>query len=186
VPANQPPEQQTDPAPEPAGDNLEEGKGSMPPDDTQGSGTGQPQPLATTRQLMEAELAAERRRSAVLLARDTARRILAEALNDGWVPPLTQIRITESLMRDLPMTEANLLDEAELVKRAGRELAQAEREIAEAMSAAGVGKPRDLGFSESGIGGGLGAAELDRRLEDAFTGLGLPASTAKIAAKGRD
>lgn len=183
----------TDPSPEPQADAaapapLEESKEDPMTTPTGAAETASPPPappaLPTARSLIEAELTNERRATAMLRARDEARPILAEALADGWIPPATQRRITETLMRDLPLTEANTLDKAELIKVASQELAQAEHEIAEALTAAGVGRPRDLGFTEASVGG-LGTTELDGRLENAFAGLGLNESTAKLAAKGR-
>lgn len=164
---------------------TEESKEDPMPETEGAADTATPPTLPTARRLIEAELAQERRNTAVLRARDEARPLLSEALTDGWVPPATVRRITEALMRDLPLTEANTLDRVELIKRASQDLAQAEHEIAEAMTAAGVGRPRDLGFTEASTSG-LGAGELDSRLESAFAGLGLNESTAKLAAKGRD
>jgi hypothetical protein len=57
------------------------------------------------------------------------------------------------------------------------------------MQAAGVGRPRDLGQGGGAYASGqpgLGAAEVERRLEEAFLGLGNSSSVAKAAAKGRD
>lgn len=150
----------------------------------QGAG-GTAAPLTSVRQIIDAELAESRKELATVRARENARRILGEALRDQWVPPATVTRITEHLMHDLPLTAANVLDEAELIKRATRELGLAEQELTEALQAAGMGRPRDLGYSSDSQIGGLAAPELDRRLEEAFTGLGLNESTAKIAAKGR-
>jgi len=61
----------------------------------------------------------------------------------------------------------------------------AEQELAEALQAAGMGRPRDLGYQSTSQIGGLGGAELDRRLEESFKDLGLNESTAKLAARGR-
>lgn len=141
----------------------------------------------TARQLMERELAEARRERDAVKAREHARRVLAEALNDAWIPPATVTRITESLLERLPIT-SGALDETELVKMAGREAERAEREMAEALEAAGMGRPRDLGFgTDAGNQAmGLGQAELDRRLTESFKGLGLTDKQAALAARGRD
>jgi hypothetical protein len=141
----------------------------------------------TARHLMERELAEARRERDIVKARESARRVLAEALNDAWIPPATVTRITESLLERLPVKDG-VLDETELVKMAGREAERAEREMAEALEAAGMGRPRDLGFGADGGNQamGLGQAELNKRLEESFKGLGLTDKQAALAAKGRD
>ena len=79
-------------------------------------------------------------------------------------------------------------DETRLTKMAQTELAARERELAEAMQASGVGRPRDLGSGGSygPSQPGMAAAEADRRLEEAFVALGNSSAVAKTAAKGRD
>jgi hypothetical protein len=142
----------------------------------------------SARQVIEAEVAQMRQQMAQMQARETARSILAAALSDGWIPPATVTRITESLMVRLPMA-AGALDEAELTKQAGRELARAEQEIAEAMQAAGVGRPRDLGQGGSSYGAGhlgLDQEAFEKSMEASFISQGLTPAQAKIAARGRD
>lgn len=202
-PAPPDPEPPTDPAPPPAE------PAAPPPEDHEPTGPGQPEPAPTqegqempednpgapppaspgsARQVIEAEVAQMRAKMALMEARETARAVLHAALSDGWIPPATITRITQSLMTRLPLT-GGVLDEAELTKMAGRELALAETEIAEAMQAAGVGRPRDLGQgggSYTTSMPGLGTAEVERRLEEAFMALGNSEKIAKVAAKGRD
>jgi hypothetical protein len=180
----------TDPAAPDAADPAAQAAETTPPASqeetmTENQGAGGAAPLSSVRQIIDAELSESRRELAVVRARENARRILGEALRDQWVPPATVTRITEHLMASLPLTDKNELDETELVKRATRELGLAEQELAEALTAAGMGRPRDLGYQSTSQIGGLGGAELDRRLEESFKDLGLPESTAKIAAKGR-
>jgi hypothetical protein len=125
---------------------------------------------------------------ALMEARETARRVLAVTLSDGWIQPATVARITEALMDRLPLANG-VLDEAELTKMAGRELTRAETEAAEVLTAAGMGRVRDLGSGGGGYGPGqpgLAAAETERRLEEAFRALGNSPVVAKTAAKGRD
>lgn len=189
-----------DPAPDPSNDATTENADPAPEDSTTGEPVDNPEePIvadqSTTeatgpvRTVIEQQLAQERAETARIRAREQARRVLGEALRDDWVPPATVSRITESLMERLPMADGQL-NEAELVKMAGQELAQAEREIAEALQAGGMGRPRDLGSSSdggyAGRAGGLGGAELDKRLEESFKGLGLTETQAAVAAKGRD
>ncbi|WP_166345090.1 hypothetical protein [Phytoactinopolyspora limicola] len=152
--------------------------------DTPGAGTAPPS-LPTVRQATEAELAETRRELAQTRARERARIILGESLRDQWVPPSTVTRITESLLAALPLTQEMKLDEAELSKRVVRELSQAEAEIAEALGAAGLGRPRDLGHISDPTLGGLGQDQIDARLEESFRSLGLSESATKTAVKGR-
>lgn len=142
----------------------------------------------TARQVIEAEVANLRRQMATMQARERAREILSTALSDGWIQPATVARITESCMARLPMTSTGDLDETALTAMAGRELQSAEREAAEVLSAAGMGRVRDLGSGDSfGTARvGIAEAEVNRRLEAAFSQLGNEDKVAKAAAKGRD
>ena len=185
--AGDPPERSSDvPADQAAPDTTpSEGDAEMADDTTAGATEAARSP-GNARQLMERELAEARRERDLVKAREQARRVLAEALGDAWIPPATVTRITESLLERLPI-DKGVLDETELVKMAGREIERAEREAAEILEAAGMGRPRDLGFGgDTGSQAtGLGQAELDKRLETAFADLGLSESVAKRAAKGR-
>jgi len=155
---------------------------------TDNPGVQAPTSPGSARQVIEAELAQMRTQMSQMAARETARSILAAALSDGWIPPATVTRITESLLVQLPVTNG-VLDEAELTKRVGLELRQAELEFAEALQASGRGLVKDLGqagSTYSGRPGGLGVAEAESRLEKAFRTLGNSDKVAKVAAKGRD
>ena len=155
---------------------------------TDNPGVQAPTSPGSARQVIEAELAQMRTQMSQMAARETARSILAAALSDGWIPPATVTRITESLLVQLPVTNG-VLDEAELTKRVGLELRQAELEFAEALQASGRGLVKDLGqagSTYSGRPGGLGVAEAESRLEKAFRTLGNSEKVAKVAAKGRD
>ena len=143
----------------------------------------------TARQVIEAEVAEMRREMAMMRAREAARVVLKQALADDWIPPAAVANITESLMDRLPLLASGQLDESELTKMAGRELARREQEIAEAATAAGWGRVRDLGSGGGSYGSGpagLGVAEVEGRLEKAFLALDNNEKVAKIAAKGRD
>jgi hypothetical protein len=194
-PAEPPAEPATDPPstdePAPAGEPEPPGTEPAGPASTEENevqpdnpGASAPTSPGSARQVIEAEVAQMRQQMAQMAARETARSILAGALSDGWIPPATVTRITESQMANLPMLNG-ALDEAELTKRAQRELARAELEIAEALQAAGRGQVRDLGSYSSGQSG-LGVAEVERRLEESFKALGNSDKVAKVAAKGRD
>ena len=198
-PAAEPPaEPATDPPPTdepaPAGEPDPPGTEPAGPASTEESrmtdnpGVQAPTSPGSARQVIEAELAQMRTQMSQMAARETARSILAAALSDGWIPPATVTRITESLLVQLPVTNG-VLDEAELTKRVGLELRQAELEFAEALQASGRGLVKDLGqagSTYSGRPGGLGVAEAESRLEKAFRTLGNSDKVAKVAAKGRD
>lgn len=160
-------------------------------EEVQPDNPGAPTPTTpgSARQVIEAEVAEMRREVALMRAERTARSVLTAALSDGWIPPTSVANITESLMRRLPLLADGQLDEAELTKMAARELAAREQELAEGMQAAGVGRPRDLGQGGGAYTSGqlgLGAAEVERRLEESFLSLGNSSAVAKAAAKGRD
>lgn len=150
---------------------------------TESQGGAAPTP-GTTRALVEAELAEARRERDRAIARETARAIIPQALKDAYIPPSTAIRITESVMSNLPVKNGHL-DEAALYKEVARQVEQSEREMAEALQAAGIGSPRDLG-SPAAQGYGVDGAELDNRLTGALTRLGgMSESAVKRAVQGR-
>jgi hypothetical protein len=139
----------------------------------------------TTRALVAAELAEARRERDLAVARETARALIPRALVDAYIPPSTAIRITESVMAQLPMKDGHL-DEAALYKEVARQVEQGEREMAEALQAAGVGSPRDLGSGSPATQGyGVDSSEMDDRLGKAFSGLGMTESAVKHAVQGR-
>jgi hypothetical protein len=150
---------------------------------TESASAGAPTP-GTTRALVEAELAEARRERDLAVARETARALIPQALKDAYIPPSTAIRITESVMAQLPLKDGHL-DESALYKEVARQVEQSEREMAEALQAAGVGSPRDLG-SPASQGYGVDNAELDERLSRAFTSLGgMTESAVQRAVQGR-
>jgi hypothetical protein len=139
----------------------------------------------TTRALVQAELAEARRERDLAVARESARALIPRALTDAWITPSTGIRITESVMSNLPLKDGRL-DEASLVKEVARQVEQAEREMAEALQAAGIGSPRDLGAgSVAAQGYGIDRSEMDDRLGRALSGLGLSEAATKRAVEGR-
>ena len=142
------------------------------------------QPLTTSRQVIQRELEQERNARALVEARERARDVISGVLNEAWVGPSVNRRITESLLADLPMTENRQLDEQRLVERAERERDQAEHEASEIMSAAGVGATRDLSFhaSESAA---FTPEVYENKLAESFRRLGMNESAAKLAAQGR-
>lgn len=152
---------------------------------TESQGGAAPTP-GTTRALVEAELAEARRERDFAVAQNMARAIIPRALVDAYIPPAAGLRITESVMANLPMKGGHL-DEAALYKEIARQVEQSEREMAEALQAAGVGSPRDLGAgSPAAAGYGVDNSELDNRLSAAFTNLGgLSESAVKRAVQGR-
>jgi hypothetical protein len=150
---------------------------------TESQGGAAPTP-GTTRALVEAELAEARRERDRAIARETARALIPQALKDAYIPPSTAIRITESVMSNLPL-KGGALDEVALFKEVSRQVEQSEREMAEALQAAGVGSPRDLG-SPAAQGYGVDGGELDDRLSGALTRLGgMSEAAVTRAVKGR-
>lgn len=187
-PAGDPPDE-----PAPAGDPDPPGTDPAGPTSTEettmSDPPGQQTPTpGTARQVIEAEVAEMRREMAMMRAREAGRQVLKQALSDDWIPPSAVANITESLMDRLPLLANGQLDETELTKMASAELARREQEIAEAASAAGWGRVRDLGSGGGSYGSGpaLGVAEVEGRLEKAFLALDNSSAVAKIAAKGRD
>jgi hypothetical protein len=139
----------------------------------------------TTRALVQAELAEARRERDLAVARESARALIPRALTDAWITPSTAIRITESVMSNLPMRDGHL-DEASLSKEVARQVEQAELEMAEALQAAGIGSPRDLGAGSPATQGyGVDKSELNTRLGRALSGLGLSEAATKTAVEGR-
>jgi hypothetical protein len=163
-----------------AGTKTEPSKEGADMSDSQGGAAPTP---GTTRALVEAELAEARRERDLAVARESARALIPRALVDAYIPPSTAIRITESVMAGLPM-KGGQLDEAALYKEVARQVDQSEREMAEALQAAGVGSPRDLG-SVASTGYGIDKSELDGRLGKALAGLGLSEAATKTAVEGR-
>lgn len=138
----------------------------------------------TPRSVVEAELSQLRRVAAQSRARDRAREVITEALSQAWLPPLTVVRITNDLLESsrLPIDDQDQLDEVALTAAANTARDQAEREVAEAMQASGMGRPRSLGASPLPTAAG---PNLEESLEESFRDLGMTESAAKIAAKGR-
>ena len=151
----------------------------MPPDDTQGT---QGAPTGSPRQVIEAQLASMRSEVAQMRGREQARSIIAEVLNDAWLTPSVVTRLTSELIESLPIVN-DTLDEAALRGSATAARDRAESEVAEALTAAGVGKPRGLGALTTPASGG--GADLTARLEESFKAQGMSPEAAKIAAKGR-
>lgn len=140
----------------------------------------------TTRALVARELSEARRERDLAIARERARELIPVGMAEAWIPPTTQLRITESIMSSLPVKDGKL-DEVELAKRISREVEVGEREMAEALEAAGVGSPRDLGVSSQAgnMPFGVDRGELNDRLSKAFGELGMSESVTKRAVQGR-
>ena len=147
----------------------------MPPDD-QGAPTGSP------RQVIEAQLAEMRGQVAQMAARERARHIIAETLGDAWLTPSVVTRLTGELIESLPIVNDSL-DEQALRDQTTAARDRAEAEVAEALTAAGVGRPRGLGALTESTGGT--GPDLTDRLEESFRALGMSESAAALAAKGR-
>jgi hypothetical protein len=176
LPAGTPPET-PEPAAESAGPPPPTEEHNMPPDNAQGAPTGSP------RQVIEAQVAEMRSEVAQMRARERARDVIAETLNDAWLTPSVVNRLTGELLVSLPIVN-DALDEAALRESAARVRDTAEAEVAEALTAAGVGKPRGLGALTASAGGGK-AEDITARLEESFKAQGMSPEAAKIAAKGR-
>lgn len=104
-----------------------------------------------------------------------------EALAEVELPAITKRRLAESIASNPPTTEDGNLDEAKLTTAITEAV---KKEVAYLVEATG-------GDRITGAGGGinLGDApkleESTKRATDAFTRLGMPETTAKIAAEGR-
>lgn len=146
---------------------------------------GAPAP-GTTRALVEKELAEARRERDLAIAQSRARELIPHLIAEAWVAPTTQIRITTDAMGRLPIKDGRL-DEVELTKIVANLVEGAERETAETLEAAGIGSPRALGDRMSaGEGFGPNTDELDGRLSEAFSSLGLSEAAVKTAVRGRE
>jgi hypothetical protein len=139
-------------------------------------------PTGSPRQVIEAQLAEMRGQVAQMAARERARHIIAETLGDAWLTPSVVTRLTGELIESLPIVN-DTLDEQALRDQTTRARDRAEAEVAEALQAAGVGKPRGLGaLTESSGGRG---PDLTADLEKSFRALGMSEAAASTAAKGR-
>jgi len=133
---------------------------------------------------------AKRERAEDALLRVGAATVVQEALKSDEVKDLPE-RARERAAREamqgrLPLTDEGRLDKTTLKERA---LRAAREEMDYLTEATGSGMPRDLGHGEGATfreGGRSGARDTDDdMLVEAFKGLGLDESTAKIAAGGR-
>lgn len=133
------------------------------------------------RAVIEAQVKERDNQLAQLKARERGREVIGETLSDAWLTPSVVSRLTAELLEALPIVD-HQLDEAALRDTATKARDKAEAEVAEALDAAGVGKPRGLG---SLGGGGKPAGDNDERLKESFERLGLSEAASTIAAKGR-
>jgi len=156
------------------------------PEEVSGSGGSAP-PTASSRQVLEQQIAEARRVNQLLEARDKARPIIAEDLGMAVLTPLVVQRLSEELSESLPMVNGEL-DVVTLRDRIKVKRDRAELELGEALSQhgnLGLGQPRGLGASVA-VGQGGRAAEFDTITEQAMVGaFGLSEKAAHAAVEGR-
>lgn len=139
----------------------------------------------TPRDVYEAEIEQLKRSNAQLLARDRGRTVVGRIMAESFLAPATMARLTEELLGEsLPLNDELKLDEERLTELAVAARERGEIEHAQALEAAGYGRPRGLGDlapqSEA-----AGPTKLEEQLEQTFGAIGLSESAAKTAAKGR-
>lgn len=105
--------------------------------------------------------------------------VLFTELGSLDMPEPTRKRLVETLKRNLPLTEAGVLDEAALKERAQK---AAKEEMAYLAEASGVGSIRGMGASG---GNTIDPEVVEAGLVTAFQGIGLSEAAAKSAAHGR-
>jgi hypothetical protein len=149
---------------------------------TENQGAGGTAPAGSPRQVIERELAERRSQMAQMAARERAREVIAEALNDAWLPSLTVSRLSRESLESLPIVN-DTLDENALRESVTRRRDEAEAEHAQGLEAAGLGRPRGLGAVTAPAAGS--GPDITARLEESFKAQGMSEAAAKIAAKGR-
>jgi hypothetical protein len=181
-PAAAEPEPQSDPSPDP--EPAPEPPNPTPQEEplTENQGAGGTAPAGSPRQVIEAQLAEMRGQVAQMAARERARHIIAETLGDAWLTPSVVTRLTGELIEALPIVN-DTLDEQALRDQTTRARDRAEAEVAEALTAAGVGSPR--GLAAMSAPANTAGADISGQLEESFKALGMSESAAKLAAKGR-
>lgn len=147
-----------------------------------------------TTRLSEAETALTAERSAReaqavetrgLRAREAAQKAVDTALDRVPVELRGQIgpRVSASVVADVPLTEAGVVDEEKLCTRISEAIAREATHVAEVLEQYGIGVPRGLGVTEPT------APQTDEQyttaLTEAFRSFGLGADAAAIAAAGR-
>ena len=115
--------------------------------------------------------------------RETAQRMVTEALRGSGLPEATHPRVAERVLRDLPLAESGRLDAEAFTKRIQEAINDKKAELAAVLEAAGVGRVRGLG--ESASTEPLSEADYVEQLTESFRRLGMTAEAAKIAANGR-
>jgi len=143
-------------------------------------------PHGSPRQVIEAQIAAQRREIVEMKAREKARGVIAEDLADSFLSPRQLHRVSEELMAGLPIVNDEL-DVTTLRDRIAAKRDAAEAEAGEVLQAHGAGLPRGLGSSSHAplSEAAAGAVNFEQRATDAFQTLGLSESAAQTAAKGR-
>jgi len=150
------------------------------------SGTGGTAPPATSsRQVLEAKIAAKDREIALMKAREKARGVIAEDLALAVLTPLIVHRLSEELMVGLPLVNDEL-DVAALRDRIQRKRDLAELELGEALNMHGhAGQPHGLGSSTVTESTGRSAEFQDRAASALSKAFGLSEESAKTAVRGR-
>lgn len=151
---------------------------------TPGAGTA-PTPLAEFRQQIHSELDQARHRAAMAEARERARAIISTQLAEATISPAAAHDVTVSVMADLPLSEQRELNEAALITRIQERVDQKILEATEVLSAAGLGTPRDVGYTDEPTTYVPSADHFVSRRAERYKRLGMSESAAKIAANGR-
>ncbi|MDF5758604.1 hypothetical protein [Spongiactinospora sp. TRM90649] len=133
----------------------------------------------TKRSLEEA-----RRENLKLRANDAARAKATATLASSTLPQTAHARVVEAVTGDnVPLGEDGALDEAKLTESIKGAIEAERRYLARFAEEAGIGSVRGLG--SSGDPNEMTESDLQSGLKDVFGRLGMDATTADLAAKGR-
>jgi hypothetical protein len=137
-----------------------------------------------------ATLTAERDTARTELGRmrvtEAARSVVESALADPTVdlPDPARRRVTESVTRDVPTTEAGNVDTNALTTRINEAITAERSYIASLREDAGEGRPNGLGGANGN--GAVDVAKVQESLAEVYRRRGMSEQTAKLAAAGRN
>ncbi|GHE47380.1 hypothetical protein GCM10017673_56540 [Streptosporangium violaceochromogenes] len=130
---------------------------------------------------LEATLTESAARAQRLENDQAARKVCAEALQGCGLPEAAHAKVTEAVARDIPTGENGVLDSAALAEAVKAAIRDEEAYLAAIAESAGLGQVRGLGEARCEVAD----ADIDSELEEAFRGLGMSDTAAKVAAHGR-
>jgi hypothetical protein len=113
-----------------------------------------------------------------------ARTLCAEALKTSDLPEFTHSRVTESVVRDLPVTDG-VLDKALLAESITATISAEVAYVAKLAESSGAGTPRGLGGGTKSDAEPLSAGDFNTKIAESFQRLGMTSDAAKLAATGR-